>query len=174
MSDLLKHLANIQKTLNAPKSQWNSFGKYNYRTCEDILQAVKPLLGDAVIIMNDDIFMAADRVYVKSTATISLNGDVLESTAFAREPLIKKGMDESQITGTASSYARKYALNGLLLIDDNKDPDVSPEHVKEKIESCKSVGNLNEIYKELNDSDKLKFKKLFSDKKTELQKGEEK
>lgn len=171
MSELIKKLADIQKTLNAPKNQWNDFGKYAYRNCEDILLAVKPLLGDAVITLTDDIFIAAERVYVKAEATITLNGESHKTVAFAREPLTKKGMDESQITGTASSYARKYALNGLLLIDDNKDPDTPPEKVKEKLEACTDVSQLTEIYKKLNDNDKIKFKDMFTDKKAELQKG---
>ncbi len=116
-------LCEVQRNLNAPKGQYNSFGKYAYRNCEDILQAVKPLLGDAVILLNDDIQLIGDRVYVKATATFKSESEDISVTAFAREPLNKKGMDESQITGAASSYARKYALNGLLLIDDNKDAD---------------------------------------------------
>ena len=116
-------LANIQLNLNAPKSQTNKFGGYKYRNCEDILAAVKPLLNGSVITINDDIVMIGDRIYVKATATISLDTDSHSVSAYAREPQIKKGMDESQITGAASSYARKYALNGLLLIDDTKDAD---------------------------------------------------
>lgn len=116
-------LSEVQKALNAPKGQYNSFGKYNYRNCEDILQAVKPLLGDAIILLSDDIQVIGDRVYVKATATFKSPEEDISVTGFAREALSKKGMDESQITGAASSYARKYALNGLLLIDDNKDAD---------------------------------------------------
>lgn len=116
-------LCEVQRNLNAPKSQHNAFGKYNYRNCEDILQAVKPLLGGAVILLSDEIIMVGERVYVKATATFKGEGEAIIVTAFAREPLNRKGMDESQITGAASSYARKYALNGLLLIDDNKDAD---------------------------------------------------
>jgi len=176
MSDLIKQLATIQQTLNAPKSQWNSFGKYNYRNCEDILQAVKPLLGDAVITINDDIQLVADRVYVKATVTISLNGESHSVSAFAREALVKKGMDDAMCTGATSSYARKYALNGLLLIDDNKDPDHSPEQVKDKLAACTNMAQLNEAYKGLNDGDKIKFKDQFTDKKADLQnlqKGED-
>jgi len=120
---LEKKLSDIQKKLNAPKSQFNNFGKYAYRNLEDILQAVKPLLGDCTIVISDDIKEVAGRVYVKATATFSDGSQTIENTAFAREPMAKKGMDESQITGAASSYARKYALGGLLLIDDNKDAD---------------------------------------------------
>lgn len=127
-------LAEIQSTLKAPKSQYNSFGKYNFRSCEDILEAVKPLLKGATITLSDDIIMVGDRVYVKATATLRLGDDFVSVSSNAREAIAKKGMDDSQITGTASSYARKYALNGLLLIDDTKDADsFSPEkkHTKQ-------------------------------------------
>jgi hypothetical protein len=123
VKDFVKKLALIQLKLNAPKSQRNNFGNYNYRSCEDILQAVKPLLGDMVITIEDDISLIADRVYVKATASITDGENTIKTTAFARETLSKKGQDEAQTTGSASSYARKYALNGLLLIDDNKDAD---------------------------------------------------
>lgn len=123
MKALTERLAEIQRTLNAPKNQHNKFGGYNYRSCEDILQAVKPLLNGLVITVNDDIVAAGDRIYVKATATITDGEYSISTTAFAREAATKKGMDDSQITGSTSSYARKYALNGLLLIDDNKDAD---------------------------------------------------
>jgi hypothetical protein len=123
MSDLQGALAVIQQKLNAPKSQYNSFGKYSYRNCEDILMALKPLLGQCILVVNDEMVAVGDRIYVKATATISLGNESISSSAFARESLTKKGMDDSQITGSTSSYARKYALNGLLLIDDNKDAD---------------------------------------------------
>ena len=123
MKALAEKLAKIQHDLNAPKGQHNKFGGYNYRSCEDILQAVKPLLGDLIITVNDEIVPVADRIYVKATATITDGEHSISTSAYAREALTKKGMDESQITGSTSSYARKYALNGLLLIDDNKDAD---------------------------------------------------
>ena len=116
----------IQQELKAPKGQYNSFGKYHYRSCEDIVESVKPLLAKhgVQLTLSDDIVMIGSRIYVKATATLSDEKGATETaTAFAREPEQKKGMDESQITGTASSYARKYALNGLFLIDDTKDPD---------------------------------------------------
>lgn len=116
-------LAEIQKQLNAPKSQYNSFGKYKYRSCEDILQAVKPLLGGFCLKITDDIVEVGGRVYVKATACLFNEHSAIHVDAFAREPDNKKGMDSSQITGAASSYARKYALNGLFAIDDNKDAD---------------------------------------------------
>lgn len=121
---MIKRLCEIQKQLKAPKNQRNTFGNYNYRSCEDILEAVKPLLIDEVVTIKDEIVFIGNRYYVKATSRIE-NGDgkFLEVTAYAREAEIKKGMDEAQITGSASSYARKYSLNGLFLIDDTKDAD---------------------------------------------------
>ena len=121
----MKILNKIQQELKAPKGQTNTFGKYKYRSCEDILEAVKPLLGEATLIINDEIVMLGDRFYVKATATLKLGEETATSTAYAREALEKKGMDTSQITGATSSYARKYALNGLFLIDDTKDADTA-------------------------------------------------
>jgi len=123
VSEIIKKLADVQSKLNAPKGQFNNFGKYSYRNCEDILQAVKPLLGSGVILLSDDIKVHADRIYVEATAKFCFEGETIEVKALAREAQTKKGMDDAQITGAASSYARKYALNGLLLIDDNKDAD---------------------------------------------------
>ena len=127
----MQALKKIQQELKAPKGQYNSYGKYAYRSAEDILEAVKPLLAkyDAELILSDDITEVGGRIYVKATARFiehdaeTNTNDLATVTAFAREPAERKGMDESQITGTASSYARKYALNGLFLIDDNKDVD---------------------------------------------------
>jgi len=121
-----KQLSELQRKLIAPKGQTNAFGKYKYRSCEDILEAVKPLLAeiDASIIIHDEMVEMGDRFYVKATALITFSGEFSASAqAYAREPLSKKGMDEAQITGATSSYARKYALNGLLAIDDTKDAD---------------------------------------------------
>ena len=123
----MKRLIDIQLKLKAPKGQFNKFGNYHYRNCEDILQAVKPLLHDAGLVLNisDDIINVGSRYYVKAIATL-LDTDkviVATSTGYAREAETKKGMDEAQITGSASSYARKYALNGLFAIDDGKDAD---------------------------------------------------
>lgn len=118
-------LIEIQAELKAPKSQYNKFGGYNYRNCEDILEAVKPLCAkhEIVPLLSDEIVMIGDRFYVKATAKVTDGKDEIATTAFARESKDKKGMDESQITGSASSYARKYALNGLFCIDDTKDAD---------------------------------------------------
>lgn len=121
----MKQLIEIQKELKAPKGQYNSFGKYKYRSAEDILEAVKPLLHKhgCQLTLSDEIVLIGDRFYVKATASITVDGEAVYVNAYAREDLDKKGMDGSQITGTASSYARKYALNGLFLIDDTKDAD---------------------------------------------------
>jgi len=120
-------LSNIQNELKAPKGQYNSFGKYKYRSCEDILEAVKPICYKykATLVLSDDVVNIGDRIYVLARATLydQESDAMVENRAFARESLEKKGMDESQITGTASSYARKYALNGLFNIDDTKDAD---------------------------------------------------
>ena len=121
----MRALQNVQVALKAPKNQYNSFGKYNYRSAEDILEAVKPLLAEngLTFTLSDDVVEVGGRVYVKATATVTDGNESVTVTAFAREAEVKKGMDESQITGTASSYARKYAMNGLFLIDDTKDAD---------------------------------------------------
>lgn len=117
-------LNDIQGKLKVPKAQRNAFGNYDYRSCEDILEAVKPLLDGAVLTLTDEIVQVGERYYVKATAVLmDSNGTVMVTTAYAREPLIRKGMDESQITGAASSYARKYALNGMFCIDDGRDSD---------------------------------------------------
>lgn len=125
-------LVKIQAELKAPKSQYNSYGGYSYRNQEDILEAVKPLLlkYGCVLTLDDSLFEMGGRVYVKATATIQDGGLVEAVSAFAREAETQKGMAEAQITGSASSYARKYALNGLFLIDDNKDPDTTNDHGK--------------------------------------------
>ncbi|HFP0497037.1 TPA: ERF family protein [Escherichia coli] len=122
-TELHKKLWTIQQTLNAPKNQRNNFGGYNYRSAEDILEAVKPLLQNITLMVSDDIVLIGDRYYVKATATVSDGEDSISATAFAREELELKGMTAGQITGATSSYARKYALNGLFCIDDAKDAD---------------------------------------------------
>lgn len=124
----MKELITIQSELKAPKTQVNNFGGYKYRKAEDILEAVKPLLAKqkCTLTITDDIVMVGNRIYVKATATIkNEKGEVETSTGWAREEETKKGMDASQITGASSSYARKYALNGLLAIDDNADSDTT-------------------------------------------------
>ena len=124
----MKELISIQSELKAPKTQFNKFGGYKYRKAEDILEAVKPLLAKqkCTLIITDDIVLVGNRIYVKATATIkNEKGECETSTGWAREEETKKGMDGSQITGASSSYARKYALNGLFAIDDNADSDAT-------------------------------------------------
>ena len=145
--NIYEKLLAIQQELKAPKGQYNSFGKYNYRSCEDILEAVKPICvkHKAVLTVSDELVYMGDRYYIKATATLTNTEntgvkiynneydeitkypieDMVKNTAYAREEETKKGMDSSQITGTASSYARKYALNGLFCIDDTKDADTN-------------------------------------------------
>ena len=134
-------LLKVQTELKAPKDMYNDFGKYKYRSCESILEAVKPLLSANKLLLNvtDDIVAAGERIYVKATATLidaEESSENITTTAFAREPEDKKGMDDSQVTGTASSYARKYALNAMFLIDDTKDADTN-EHQAEVREKAK-------------------------------------
>lgn len=124
----MKELIAIQSELKAPKSQFNKFGGYKYRKAEDILEAVKPLLAKqkCTLIITDDVVLIGNRIYVKATATIkNENGECETTNGWAREEETKKGMDGSQITGASSSYARKYALNGLFAIDDNADSDTT-------------------------------------------------
>ena len=115
---------NAQKSIVVPKGNWNEFGKYSYRSCEDILAAAKPVLSSygLFVTVTDSVVLVGDRHYIESTAKVSDGNQWIEARAFARESLVKKGMDESQITGTASSYARKFALSGLLGLDDGKEP----------------------------------------------------
>lgn len=124
---ILSKLADIQHELKAPKGQYNAFGKYKYRSCEDILEALKAVLAqhECFVTLSDEIVLIGERYYIKSTVTIcdAETGEKYQNTALAREDADKKGMDGSQITGAASSYARKYALNGLFAIDDTKDAD---------------------------------------------------
>lgn len=122
-TELHKKLWTIQQSLNAPKGQYNKFGGYAYRSAEDILEAVKPLLQNVTLMVSDEIVLIGDRYYVKATATLSDGEDSISATAFAREEKEQKGMTAGQLTGATSSYARKYALNGLFCIDDAKDPD---------------------------------------------------
>lgn len=125
-------LAAIQQELKAPKDKKNTYGGYNYRSAEGILEALKPVLvrHEATVVLTDELVQVGERYYVKATAALwsTTDTDVVTATGWAREAEIKKGMDDSQITGTASSYARKYALNALLLIDDTKDADTDEYH----------------------------------------------
>ena len=122
-TEFINKIAKIQQTLKAPKNQYNKFGGYYYRNCEDILESVKPLLGDLILTINDEIVQIGNRYYVRATATITDGEHEQSATAYAREEESKKGMDASQVTGSTSSYARKYACNALFCIDDTKDAD---------------------------------------------------
>ena len=141
-------LMNIQYELKCNKSQYNSFGRYAYRSSEDILEAVKPLLYKykATLVINDDIVLIGDRFYVKATSKITdiETGECVESTAFAREDESQKGMSSAQVTGSVSSYARKYSLNGLFCIDDNKDDDAINTHNKDIKPNMTPVSGLSE------------------------------
>ena len=138
--DFYVEVKRIQGVLKAPKNQWNSFGKYNYRSCEDILEGFKKIGTLLVLNITDDVICVGDRIYVKSTAILTDGDNVLSSSSMARESLTKKGMDDSQITGTASSYARKYALNGLFCIDDTKDADSMNNNQNEQKSAPKNQG----------------------------------
>lgn len=158
---IYSQLAKVQQALKAPKNQRNNFGNYNYRSCEDILEAVKPLLiaNDLALTISDEMVEVGGRIYVKATAILyatdgNPTGAYIQSitvSAFAREEETKKGMDSAQITGSASSYARKYALNGLFCIDDTKDPDSINTHGREekkKSPVCDECGKtINDWYK---------------------------
>ncbi len=129
----MKKLIEVQALLKAPKGQFNKFGNYNYRSCEDIIEAAKPLLTERGLLLtiSDTIVNIGDRFYVEATATVTDGDQMVTTKAYAREEETKKGMDGAQITGSASSYARKYALNGLFAIDDNKDSDATNTHGKQ-------------------------------------------
>lgn len=149
-------LIKVQSELKAPKSKYNSFGKYNYRSLEDILEGAKPLLKkhNASLIVADSIEQVGDRYYLKATATFidTETGETVSNSALARESADKKGMDDSQITGTASSYARKYALNGLFLIDDTKDADTDEAHIESTARASKGKKTDEQLNQEMIDS----------------------
>ena len=134
MGNVREKLAAVQKVLKAPKNQYNSFGKYSYRSCEDILEAAKPLCieNGLILTISDDIVAVGERYYIKATAAVTdvKDGERVECSGIAREAEERKGMDSSQVTGSTSSYARKYALNGLFSIDDTKDADATNTHGK--------------------------------------------
>jgi hypothetical protein len=131
---MIEKLIKIQKELKVPKDQRNSFGNYNYRSCEDIVEAAKPLCHaeGLSLVISDEMVEVGGRVYVKATAQLHDGTTDAKATGWAREAVTKKGMDEAQITGSASSYARKYALNGLFAIDDTKDADTDEQHTQAK------------------------------------------
>ena len=153
---LHEKLLAIQTKLKAPKGQYNSFGKYSYRSAEDILEAVKPLNAEQGVLLTitDEIKEVGGRIYVVATATVSDGTDELKVSAFAREPENKKGMDESQITGATSSYARKYALNGLYAIDDNKDADTDEHKQQQENAPKKQQGQKQQAQKQQQQQEK--------------------
>ena len=146
---VFEKLAVIQQELIAPKNQYNSFGKYNYRSCEDILEGLKPCLKkvNAAVTVSDELVQIGDRYYIKATATLhdAESGESVSNTAYAREDEGKKGMDVSQVTGATSSYARKYALNGLFCIDDVKDADTRDNRQNEAEEQKKAEAEQKKI-----------------------------
>ena len=139
----------VQAELKAPKGQHNSFGKYDYRSAEDIIEAVKPLLKENGLFLNmsDEVVLVGDRYYIKATVKVVdvVTGESVQTSALAREAAQKKGMDESQVTGTASSYARKYALNGLFAIDDNRDADTN-EYARQTSQSAAGARSQRNAY----------------------------
>lgn len=177
----MEKLIAIQNSLNAPKGQFNAFGKYKYRSCEDILQALKPLLYEhkCYLLLTDEVIEKGNRFYIKATASLYDGEKEYSVSAWAREEECKKGMDGSQVTGAASSYARKYALNGLFCIDDQKDadsqtpPDTSNVDLSQWVQlvnGCSTTEELEKAYKSNakiigNDTAILK---LFSNRKSEL------
>ena len=159
MADLTKKLATIQSRLKAPKNQYNSFGKYKYRSCEDILEALKPLANEqgCTITIEDSPIMVGEWHYIQATATLSDGYNSTSVKAYARESETKSGMDSSQITGTASSYARKYALNGLFAIDDTKDADTMDNRQKvEPNPEAKELAKVKAQLKHAKTADEIK------------------
>lgn len=148
-------MVNVQTELVAPKERWNKFGKYSYRSCEDILNALKPFadLYGFYVVITDDIVEVGGRVYVKATVRLNYDNDSVSVTAFAREPADRKGMDQSQITGCASSYARKYALNGLFAIDDVVDDDGEYEKMDDAAMDYERIDLAYKAFKEVIDAD---------------------
>lgn len=187
----MKELFNIQQELKAPKDKRNSFGNYNYRSCEQILAAVKPLLEKerCTLTLSDTISAVANSIFVTAKATIyNEAGETIEVTASAMHDMTKKGMDSAQITGAASSYARKYALNGLFAIDDTKDPDTDEYHkttqkaqeqyekaivdIMGKIKRCVSMDELLNLY---NSNEQYRqdqnIMRAFSERKAQIERG---
>jgi hypothetical protein len=177
----MEKLINIQNSLKAPKGQFNAFGKYNYRSCEDILEAVKPLLYEnkCLLLLTDEVIDKGGRVYIKATASLYDGEKEYSVSAMAREDESFKGMSSAQVTGAASSYARKYALNGLFCIDDNKDADGKQPPSKDTedlsdwvnlVNGCSTNEELELAYKSnANTIGKdTKILKLFSNRKKEL------
>jgi len=174
----MSSLAKIQSEIKAPKGQFNSFGKYKYRSCEDIVEAVKPVINPLgfYLTISDEIILVGDRYYIKATASLSNGTEVFTSTAFARETDDKKGMDAAQVTGAASSYARKYALNGLFAIDDTKDADTDKggdDHLqswKDELAKCKTDSDLMYLWNGNKETvtNSPEIKEMFTKRKSQL------
>lgn len=168
---ILEKLSKIQNELRAPKGQKNTFGNYNYRSAEDILEAVKPLCFKHGVVVNlsDEVVLVGDRYYVKACAMVKdiENKDIETVYAYAREEETKKGMDGSQITGTASSYARKYAMNGLFAIDDQKDADTD-EQGKQVASETKATSKQVEMIKELLNGNDMHIQKACDEYKVKF------
>lgn len=171
MANVREKLAAVQKVLKAPKNQYNSFGKYSYRSCEDILEAAKPLCieNGLILTISDDIVAVGERYYIKATAAVTdvQDGEKVECSGIAREAEERKGMDSSQVTGSTSSYARKYALNGLFSIDDTKDADATNDHGKGKAQAVAEkaqAAGIGEQVKEYKCCDCGKAFQAFTDK----------
>lgn len=163
--NIYEKLLKTQVELKAPKGQYNSFGKYKYRSCEDILEALKPVLDKLklTLFIKDDVIEVNTRNYVKATITLvntEKPDEIIETSALAREEEIKKGMDGSQITGASSSYARKYALNGMFMIDDTKDSDSTNTHGKEEKTEAERKKEAIEAINKLADTEE-KTEKVF-------------
>lgn len=158
-------LMNVQAELKAPKNQKNTFGKYNYRSAEDIIEAVKPLLKDNGLFLNmsDDVVLIGERYYIRATVKVVdiVTGESVSASAMAREAAVKKGMDDSQVTGTASSYARKYALNGLFAIDDNKDPDTN-EYARQTSQNGARARPKQQAYTSASAADEMRRKAMYA------------
>lgn len=174
MKEIHDKLSRIQTKLVAPKGQTNSFGNYKYRSCEDILSAVKPLLKEegCVLTITDEIVLIGDRYYVKAKATIICGEDSISTLGFARESESKKGMDLAQITGAASSYARKYALNGLLAIDDTKDADSTNNNVEVEKITDKDKSNILDMVVSVNSSEGKLLKHMGLEKLEDMPKAD--
>lgn len=157
---MIEKLLKIQQTLKAPKGQLNKFGGYKYRSCEDIFEAVKPLLKEEKLVLRttDELVQIGERYYIRATAILTDGNETIENVAYAREEETKKGMDGSQITGASSSYARKYALNGLFLIDDVKDSDSTNTGDDEAL---KNMGKLLATFEKLIIATKTDKEKLY-------------
>ena len=182
MENIIKELNRLQKELKAPKSQRNSYGNYDYRSAEDILEAYKKIASDTVLILEDEMIQLGERYYLKTTITLYLEKEKISTSALAREAQLQTGMNESQITGSASSYARKYAMNALFAIDDNKDADFTEDdkariELLEKYESeISMIDDVKELekYYHSNKENKLgkEFTSLITKRKNKLKKDE--